>query len=289
MTIAAIYNPAKVSDLEGLRAEVKARWPEPDAVWLETTVEDPGAGQARRALDAGADLVLVCGGDGTVAECAGVLADTGTAIALIPFGTGNLLVRNLRLPLDVGEALDVAAGSGRDQIDVLVAGKRYFAVMAGLGFDAAMMRETDEGAKKRLGWIAYVGAGAKAWRRTRPRRYTIRVDEAATVAVRALAVLVGNVGELQAGMAVLPDADPRDGLLDVIVLAPRTWRDVVGILLRLVRRDVHRSPRVRSFQGRTVTVRADHPVPVEFDGDYSAEVDQLSVRVLCRALTLCVR
>ena len=149
-------NPSTVDDPEGLRAELKRRDATSEIDWLETTEDDPGAGQTRQALAAGADLVLVCGGDGTVAACAGALAGTGVPIGLVPTGTGNLLVRNLGLPLDVPTALDQALGSSRRTIDLLESDGRRFAVMAGLGFDAAMIRDTGEQAKARHGWAAYV-------------------------------------------------------------------------------------------------------------------------------------
>jgi diacylglycerol kinase (ATP) len=257
-------------------------------VWLETTAEDPGAGQTRAALERGVDLVLVCGGDGTVAQCAAVLAGTGTPMALVPFGTGNLLIRNLRLPLELAEALDVAAGSRRDRIDILETGDTRFTVMAGLGLDAAMMRDTHESAKKRFGWIAYVAGGARALRRSKPTMYTVQIESQKVLRMSALAVLIANVGQLQGGMAVLPEADPRDGLLDVIVVTARSWRDIPALLVRLVGHRLGGSPRVHSLTGRTVTVRSDEPVPVEFDGDYAGEFAELTVTVLPSAVVLCV-
>jgi diacylglycerol kinase family enzyme len=285
--LAVVCNPTTVDDGPALRRTVEQRWPGAELYWLETTTDDSGAGQAALARDKGAELVLVCGGDGTVAECAGALAGSGMPLALIPVGTGNLLVRNLGLPLDVPAALDVAAGAGRERIDLLEAGSHRFAVMAGLGFDAAMIRETNDEAKARIGWLAYVAGAWSGLRRSRPVRCSIVVDDAEPVRVRALSVLVCNVGRLQAGMAVVPDADPRDGLLDVITLAPRSWRDTAGLVLRLVGRRIEQSPRAYTARGRTVTVRADRPLPLEFDGDYSGEVRELAVTVLAQALLVC--
>ena len=289
MRLAVICNPTTVDDREELRIEVKRRWPHDDVLWFETVPADPGAGQTRRALDEGADVVLVAGGDGTVAQAVGVLAETQVALALLPVGTGNLLARNLGLPLDLGEALDRAAGSGRDDIDVLQADGRCFTVMAGLGFDATMMRETDDAGKTRFGWLAYVGGGLRALRRTPRRRYAISVDGRPQVRITALAVMIGNVGQLQGGMDVLPDADPRDGRLDVIVLAPRTWRDTLGLVARIARGHLRTSPRTTMIQGHTATVSVDKPVAAEFDGDYAGEISELTVTVLPKALRLCTR
>ena len=287
MTLAVICNPSTVADSEGLRTEIKRRWPHDDIRWFETEIEDPGAGQTRRALDEGVDMVLVAGGDGTVAQAVGVLARTHVAMGLLPIGTGNLLARNLGVSLDLGEALDRAAGSGRDRIDVLQADGRCFTVMAGLGFDATMMRETHDAGKTRFGWLAYVGGGVRALRRTPRRRYAISVDGRPHVRITALAVVIGNVGELQGGMDLLPGADPRDGRLDVVVLAPRTWRDILGLVARVARGRLRADSRTTIFHGRTATVSVDKPIAVEFDGDYAGEISELAVTVLPKALTLC--
>jgi diacylglycerol kinase (ATP) len=287
MRLAVVCNPATVDDPESLRAELKRRDATSGLIWLETTEEDPGAGQTRQALDAGAELVLVCGGDGTVAACAGVLAGTGVPMALVPTGTGNLLARNLDLPLDVPPALDRALGGRRRTIDLLDADDRRFAVMAGVGFDAALIRDTDEQAKKRHGWVAYVGGGLRALRSTPRARYEVRVDQRPVHRIRALGVLVGNVGELQGGITVLPGADPSDGLLDVIVLAPHGWRDVLVLAWRILRRRPNERPQAQLSRGRRVEIRSDRAVPVQFDGDYAGEQEELTVTVLPGAVAVC--
>jgi hypothetical protein len=97
-----VANPTKVEPgtreaMAALCAELG--WAEP--LWLETTVEDPGIGQAKEAVAAGADVVLAAGGDGTVRSVAESLAGTGVALGLLPAGTGNLLARTLGTPLDL--------------------------------------------------------------------------------------------------------------------------------------------------------------------------------------------
>jgi diacylglycerol kinase (ATP) len=286
--LAVVCNPVTMSDPEALHAELKRRDVTSGLIWLETSVEDPGAGQTRQAVDAGAERVLVCGGDGTVAACAGALAGTGVPMALIPTGTGNLLARNLGLPLDVATALDQALGASVRPIDLLEATDgRRFAVMAGLGYDAALIRDTDEQAKNRYGWAAYVSGGARALRNTRQARYEVRIDDGSPDRLPGLGALVGNVGELQGGTAVLPDADPADGLLDVIVLAPRGWVDVLVMAWRILRRRPNDPPQAVIRRGRRVEIRADRAVPVEYDGEYAGERDALTVTVLPGAVAVC--
>ena len=222
--VAAVVNPVKVADLDALKRAITERAGDEIGWWL-TTEEDPGGGQTEQAVADGAKLVLVCGGDGTVAACAAVLAGTGVAMAVIPDGTGNLLARNLDIPLELPAALAVAFEGSDRQLDVLDAGDQRFLVMAGLGFDAALIRDTDEQLKAKIGWLAYLAGFARAVRRHRRRCYEITVDDHPPIRRRAIGVLVGNVGQLEAGITLLPEAVPDDGMLDVIVLAPRTPSD----------------------------------------------------------------
>ena len=120
--VAVILNPSKFEDPESVRALVRStvaahgEWDEP--VIRETTVEDPGYGQTRAALADQPDLVCAIGGDGTVRTVAHVLTGTSTPMGLIPAGTGNLLGRNLELPLDLAEGLEVALTGRNRHIDV---------------------------------------------------------------------------------------------------------------------------------------------------------------------------
>src|SRR6201996_6683145 len=153
---AVVVNPTKLDDDEAFRKSVRRAmddhgWDEP--LWLERTPEDPGRGQAASAVSAGAALVLACGGDGTVTACAEGVAATGVPLAIIPLGTGNLLARNVRLPMGLDEALAVALGGVQQPVDAGQVNGELFVVMAGLGLDARMLEGTSDPLKKRLGWL----------------------------------------------------------------------------------------------------------------------------------------
>jgi diacylglycerol kinase family enzyme len=118
--VAVVVNPTKLDDDEAFRKSVRRvmddhGWDEP--LWLETTPEDPGRGQAESAVSAGIGLVLACGGDGTVTACAEGITGTGVPLAIIPMGTGNLLARNIGLPMGLEEALAIALGGVQQPID----------------------------------------------------------------------------------------------------------------------------------------------------------------------------
>jgi diacylglycerol kinase family enzyme len=294
---AVIVNPSKVVDLDARRDEIcgalaEAGWPEP--LWLTTTPEDPGCGMAAQALAEGAEVVLACGGDGTVMAVASVLAGTDVALALVPSGTGNLLATNVGVTRDVLAAVAVATNGTRRRIDVgLVEGADTvtghpgtFTVMAGMGFDAAMVGETQDDHKRRFGWMAYAATGLRNLRRRRiPLR--IRLDGGRWMHRRASTVLIANVGRLQGGIMLLPDATPDDGWLDVAVLTPRHVSDWVrlaaGVMLR--RGD---SRRLETFRARKVEILTTRDEPRELDGEVVAPSRRLVARISPAALLLCV-
>jgi YegS/Rv2252/BmrU family lipid kinase len=286
---AVVYNPIKVPDLPGLTTRVEkffahAGWDTP--LWLETTVEDPGVGMCRQAVDEGCDVVFVCGGDGTVMACATALAGGDVPLAILPAGTGNLLARNLDLPLD-DEAASLRIGvDGRTrQIDVGAIEDRKFAVMAGIGFDAAMMRDAPEGLKKAVGWPAYVVSAAKHLR-GRGIRVKITLYDGETMNRRVRTVVVGNVGRLQGGLLLLPDAEADDGVLDVVVVAPRHLFDWVRVTGRVVRRKDVPDRRMERFRCEHVVIETSRPQPRQLDGDVIEDGTTMDIRVEKRALPI---
>ena len=278
---AVVVNPTKCDDIEKLRGRIadtmgEFGWAEP--LWLETTATDPGLAMAAQAAREAVDVVFACGGDGTVRACAAALAGTGVPLAVLPLGTGNLLARNLGLPMDLADALQVGIAGAERLIDVGVIGADKFVVMAGIGFDAAMLAGTNDKLKASVGPLAYL-ASALGHLRDRPMRIALSVDDGPPVRRRAAAVLVGNLGRLQGGVELLPDARPDDGLLDVAVLSPRGlfgWARLAGQVLLRRRRDTLGVARIR---GRKVEVTTRRPHPCELDGDPTADASSLIVSV----------
>jgi diacylglycerol kinase (ATP) len=285
---AVVVNPSHVDDLAQLHAQIakvcaELGWASP--LWLQTTVEDPGGGQARAALAAGADVVLVCGGDGTTRNVAHVLAGSGTALGLLPMGTGNLLARNLAIaPADAAEATRIALSGDDRTVDigrVIIddrSEEQVFLVMAGLGFDAAIMAGASPRLKARLGSLAYFVSGARAL--TGPRaQITLAVDGLPELCRRVRTVVVGNCGKLLGGLVLMPAAKVDDGLLDVVTIGPRGIIGWLAVTARVLarRRRGHRI--VQHWQGRTVTITTEPPQQAQLDGDPVGEVRALRMRV----------
>jgi YegS/Rv2252/BmrU family lipid kinase len=284
-----VVNPTKVGAPNAFkrRAEMfmsRSGWDAP--LWLETTEEDPGVGMCRQAVDEGCAVVFVCGGDGTVMAAATALAGSGVPMAIVPFGTGNLLARNLGLPLDNEDAaLRIGVHGATRQIDVgAVEGKR-FVVMAGLGFDAAIMRDAPEKLKKTVGWPAYVVSGVKHMRGRRV-SVTITIDGGEPIERRVRTVLVGNVGRLQGGLLLLPNARPDDGVLDIAVLAPRNTLDWARLTRRVLRRKDVPDQRMERFRGKHIVIEASGAQPRQLDGDLIEDGQTMDIQIEAGALAV---
>ncbi|MEN2738906.1 diacylglycerol kinase family protein [Microbacterium sp. X-17] len=312
---ALVYNPIKV-DRRRLRAQVThfaklAGWRHP--LFFETTPDDLGDGATARALEAGVDAMLVAGGDGTVRAVAHALAGRGVPLSIVPSGTGNLLARNLFLPLDDPEKMIRATFEGELRtIDVGLARivradgsttEQGFVVMAGMGLDAAMIANTRPELKKAVGWVAYVDGAARSLAGAKPFRLVYQIDDHRLHTSKVHSMLVANCGALPAGIALIPDASVTDGILDVAVIQPTGWFGWIGVWRKVwwdnsVLRRFRAGRRVLERRGRDTSVhfRRGHRVeiatspaqPVELDGDEFGEAVEMTSRVQAGALQVFV-
>jgi diacylglycerol kinase (ATP) len=290
---AVIYNPTKVSDKFHVLVEESLQrngWG--NTLWLETSAEDPGRAMTKQAVAEQVDLVIGAGGDGTIRYVADSLAHTGIPMGLVPAGTGNLLARNLDLPLEELDAIEVALGGQVRQIDLVKItvdnrAPEHFAVMAGIGIDAMIMDETDEDLKDKVGSAAYFVAAAKALGRL-PIRLTVQLDGNRSVRRHAMLCVIGNVGTLRGNIVLIPGASPDDGLLDLYIASPRRFRHWVKVALRLLTRRAKKDDQVDQYTAKRVRITIDGKDDYQLDGDIVGESTTLDAEIQPGALAICV-
>jgi diacylglycerol kinase (ATP) len=287
-TVAVVAHRGKT--LDGGLGQLRALLAEegyPDLVWYEVPKSRKAPKKARKALKAGARLVFVWGGDGMVQRCLDTLAGTGVDVAILPAGTANLLASNLGVPQNLAEAVRIGLYGLRRTIDLGTVNGEHFAVMAGIGFDAAMVGDAGHQVKDRLGRLGYVWTGVRHVEDS-PCRTRIRVDGRTWFDGKASCVLFGNVGTVAGGIRVFEDARPDDGLLEVGVTTATGAVQWIRLLSRIAAGHADRSPFAQTTRGRAVDIRLRRKTVYELDGGERDAATRLKVRVAPRAITVCV-
>jgi len=272
--------------LEELRSELE-RQGVADPLWIEVPKSRFAPKQVKRVLNEGAELLFVWGGDGIVQRCIDVMAESEAALAILPAGTANLLATNLGVPQDIEQAVTIGLYGERRKLDVGRFNGERFAVMAGAGFDAAMIEQADGTLKDRLGRVAYVWTGSKNLR-GRPFKAKIEVDGVPWYAGAASCILVGNVGRLFGGIEVFEDARPDDGRLELGVVNADGITDWVRALARTAAGHPERSPLVQATSATKIKVKLDRKVLYEVDGGDREKVKSFTIKVQPAAITICL-
>jgi YegS/Rv2252/BmrU family lipid kinase len=259
-----------------------------DPFWCEVPKSRKAPAQVRRALDEGAELIVAWGGDGMVQRCVDVLAGSKVELAIIPAGTANLFATNLGIPSDIEGAVAVGLHGERRRVDLGRFNGERFAVMAGAGFDAAMIRDAADGSlKERLGRVAYVWTGSENLR-SKPFRADIEVDGANWYKGKASCILFGNVGKLVGGVEAFEDARPDDGRLELGIVTAEGLLEWGRMIARAAVGPVDKSPLAQTTKARSVKVKLNRKVLYELDGGDRTKVKAFKVKVEPGAVTVCV-
>jgi YegS/Rv2252/BmrU family lipid kinase len=267
--------------------EVLAREGIADPLWYEVKKSREAPKYARRALARGAEVIFVWGGDGTVQRCIDAVAGTEAVLAILPAGTANLLATNLEIPADLSEAVQVGLLGDRRLLDTGSVNGEHFAVMAGAGFDAQLIKEADRGMKDRVGRVAYLYAGSRNLSARRANA-VIDADGRRFFKGRMSCVLVGNVGKVLGGVEAFSGAQPDDGLLELGVVTaknPVEWARALG---RIALGNAEESPFVEVTRGRKFRIRFDRRVACELDGGSRPAVGKMRIKVHPSSIKICV-
>jgi len=259
-----------------------------DPLWIEVPKSRFASKQVKRALDEAVDLIFVWGGDGIVQRCIDAMGGSEAALAIVPAGTANLLATNLGIPQNIERAVSIGLRGEHRKLDVGRFNGERFAVMAGAGFDAAMIKGADGTLKERLGRLAYVWTGSKN-RRAKPFKAKIDVDGVPWYSGAASCILVGNVGRLFGGVEVFEDARPDDGRLEIGVIHADGVTDWVRTLARTAVGDAEGSPLVQATSAKKIKVKLNRKVLYEVDGGDREKVKSFTVKVQPAAITICLQ
>ena len=247
---------------------------------------------AKEAADAGFDIVLTSGGDGTVVEAMSGLIRSGNKIPLaqLPSGTASQTALALSIPKDLEEALELLFDAPSKVIDLDVGympqEDRYFALITGAGFDARVIEQSPRGLKRRFGFLAYVMVGLKESLRLRRSRIKLTLD-GKTRRVHAHTAMIVNIGRIDnANISIGPDIWHHDGVLNVVTIGSVGLRDNMRLAYKVLRRDYEADRDLRYFKAKKIRIEARPPMPTQIDGDelgetpLEAEVVPNGVRVL---------
>ncbi len=226
---------------------------------------------ARAAVENGAKKVVVLGGDGTIREVASALMNTDVPLGIISCGTGNDIIRPLKIPKDPLVALDIVLSGESRHMDAAMANDLLYFNVAGFGFDVDVLHYV-EIYKKRMknGSLAYLRGLLAALLHLYSRKTKISWP-GGSMEADVLIIAAGNGTHFGGGMMVTPKADPFDGLLDICVINDVTRRTVVFILMKFIKRQHLNLPMVRYFKAKEITVYSDPESRLQLDGEVVGE------------------
>ncbi|MGX5818381.1 diacylglycerol/lipid kinase family protein [Chitinophaga lutea] len=266
--ILIIINRKAGTDRQKALGELIRRVLPPPAFSVETTwlqYLGHGTDLAREAVQRGVDTVVAVGGDGSINEIAQGLLGTRTALAIVPLGSGNGLARALGIPLNAEKALEIVARGERRPMDAGFANEHLFLSNAGVGFDA-VIADRFRHSKKR-GLINYARLVIGGFAGYQPAEYRLLSEDGSERKERAFLMTVANGNQFGYDFKVAPQASVFDGQLDVCLVPPLRFWDLLPLSIRSLRGDLHKSRYMRHFTAKEVSVSSEALSSLQVDGD----------------------
>jgi YegS/Rv2252/BmrU family lipid kinase len=273
-----VYNPAarNAPGRHRLKRAIEAVGPEWEIQLAATETSGHATDIARDAAKGGAVVVVACGGDGTVNEVVNGLAGGETALAVLRGGMGDVFAKEAGIPKSAERALPLLLGGERKRFDLGMAGERYFLLMAGVGFDAEVVRSVPEAAKKRWGSTSYAVCALRRLPAYKPKRASIRLD-GVEMDMELYWLLAGNTRSYGGILDITSEARADDGCLDAYAFAGRGPLWLTQTAIRTGLRRLEGAPGVTFRRLRRIQVETPG-LPVQVDGEYIGDTPvELSV------------
>lgn len=253
---------------------------------IETQLDYSAELIARDLIKSGKNHLVVCGGDGTIREVLDAVVGTKVVLGIVPMGTGNLFAKNLNIPEEVNQAMHTAIHGTSQKIDLGKANGKHFAIMAGIGLDAAMIHDAKRELKTKYGYGAYIASAIKNIPRPRD-VYAITIDGKPLPHQKAKSVLVANLGKLQGGLEVVPDANPQTGSFKVGVIKAKALTNWMSIVFHSIFGQIYNSPHYDIYEGKHIEITSTQRAqPIQCDGNDFPPTHSLIVDVLPKAITV---
>lgn len=248
-----------------------------------TTLKKNAAEIALSEIKKEATHIVVCGGDGTIMETVGTIVNKPVVMGVVPLGTGNLFAKNLNIPLLIEESLQVALKGRVQKIDVGRANGTFFTIMAGIGLDAEVMKNSDSNLKKKIGFLAYAVAALKRLQK-KSDTYAISVNSKRPRTYRARSIMIANMGKIQGGIKIVPAANPQSGKLKIGVIQPKSLFSWINLSVHALFGNINKSAHYTLLEGKSVTIQTNTKKTYECDGNDFPPTNKLTIEIFPSAL-----
>lgn len=210
------------------------------------------------------DIVVAVGGDGTVNEVARTLVHTGTALGIIPCGSGNGLARHLRIPTSPAKAVELINRCNIEALDYGVVNDLPFFCTCGMGFDAFISLKF-AGAGRR-GPITYAENVLREGLKYKPETYEVE-DATGAKKYKAFLIACANASQYGNNAYIAPNATMTDGLMDVVIMEPFTAFDAPQISIDMFNRTLDQNSKIKAFKAERIHIHRSEPGAIHYDGD----------------------
>lgn len=237
----------------------------------------------QKAIADRADCVIAVGGDGTVNEVARTLLHSDVVLGIIPKGSGNGLARELRIPMDVRNAVDVIFSNNRSVIDACKANDRIFFCTCGVGFDAAISEKFAE--EKRRGSLTYVKDVVEKYLDYKPETYELHINDH-TITKKAFLITCANASQYGNNAYIAPNADISDGEMDITILSSFNALDIGPLAIQLFTKTIDKNSKIKTYRTKEARIIRRKEGVMHLDGDPVMAAKDIELAVIPAALNV---
>ena len=243
----------------------------------------------KASIEENADIIVACGGDGTINEVANALVNTTIPLGIIPLGSGNGLASNLKIPIHTKEALLKIKKQSITQIDVGVLNGHYFFSNSGIGFDANVVEEYEKANKRKLS--SYIRASLKTFKNYKfNTTVELKIKDESFI-INPFMIFVSNSNELGYKVSLTPKASLHDGLLDVLIIPKINKIKIILLALLMLLKKTHLLNKVKHYQVKSISIlNKEKPLfTAQIDGEmHTIENKNINISVLENGLNVIV-